>query len=53
MNWPHKDAELSKEIKKLSRHDGLIIDEMGYVQQSREEMEVLCYRSDTNVAAYC
>ena len=29
------------EIKKLSRHDGLIIDEMGYVQQSREEMEVL------------
>jgi DNA replication protein DnaC len=32
---------LSKEIKKLARHDGLIIDEMGYVQQSREEMEVL------------
>jgi DNA replication protein DnaC len=32
---------LSKEIKKLGRHDGLIIDQMGYVQQSREEMEVL------------
>src|ERR1039458_9360425 len=32
---------LSKEIKKLARHDGLLIDEMGYVQQSREEMEVL------------
>ena len=36
-----RDLRLSKEIKKLSRHDGLIIDEMGYVQQSREEMEVL------------
>ena len=34
-------SRLSKEIKKLARHDGLIIDEMGYVQQSREEMEVL------------
>ena len=36
-----RDLRLSKEIKKLARHDGLIIDEMGYVQQSREEMEVL------------
>jgi DNA replication protein DnaC len=36
-----RDLRLSKEIKKLSRYDGLIIDEMGYVQQSREEMEVL------------
>ena len=36
-----RDLRLSKEIKKLSRHAGLIIDEMGYVQQSREEMEVL------------
>jgi DNA replication protein DnaC len=36
-----RDLCLSREIKKLSRHDGLIIDEMGYVQQSREEMEVL------------
>jgi DNA replication protein DnaC len=35
-----RDLRLSKEIKKLARHDGLIIDEMGYVQQSREEMEV-------------
>jgi DNA replication protein DnaC len=32
---------LSKEIKKLARHDGLIIDEMGHVQQCREEIEVL------------
>ena len=36
-----RDLRLSKEIKKLARHGGLIIDEMGYVQQSREEMEVL------------
>ena len=36
-----RDLRLSREIKKLSRYDGLIIDEMGYVQQSREEMEVL------------
>lgn len=35
------DLRLSREIKKLGRHDGLIIDEMSYVQQSREEMEVL------------
>src|SRR5207247_6993298 len=30
-----------KEIKRLAKYDGLIIDEMGYVQQTREEMEVL------------
>jgi DNA replication protein DnaC len=28
-------------LKKLARYDGLIIDDIGYVQQSREEMEVL------------
>ena len=36
-----RELQLRKEIKKLARYDGLIIDEMGYVQQSREEMEVL------------
>ena len=36
-----RDLRLSKEIKRLAKYDGLIIDEMGYVQQSREEMEVL------------
>jgi DNA replication protein DnaC len=36
-----RDLRLAKEIKKLAKYDGLIIDEMGYVQQSREEMEVL------------
>ena len=36
-----RDLRLSKEIKKLAKLDGLIIDDMGYVQQNREEMEVL------------
>ncbi len=36
-----RDLRLSKAIKRLAKYDGLIIDEMGYVQQSREEMEVL------------
>jgi DNA replication protein DnaC len=36
-----RDLRLTKVIKKLSRQDGLIIDDLGYVQQSREEMEVL------------
>ena len=35
-----RDLRLSKAIKELARYDGLIIDEMGYVQQSWEEMEV-------------
>lgn len=36
-----RDLRLSKVIKKLAGFDGLIIDDLGYVQQSREEMEVL------------
>jgi DNA replication protein DnaC len=36
-----RDLRLGKEIKKLAKYDGLIVDEMGYVQQSREEMEVM------------
>ena len=36
-----RELRLSRCIKQLAKHDGLIIDEMGYVQQSREEMEVL------------
>jgi DNA replication protein DnaC len=36
-----RDLRLAKVINKLSRCDGLIIDDLGYVQQSREEMEVL------------
>ncbi len=36
-----RDLRLEKWIKKLSRYEALIIDDLGYVQQSREEMEVL------------
>jgi len=36
-----RDLELSKMLKKLSRFDVVIIDDFGYVQQNREEMEVL------------
>jgi DNA replication protein DnaC len=36
-----RDLKLSRTLKKLSRFDALIIDDIGYVQQSREEMEVL------------
>ena len=36
-----KALQLAAFIKKLSRFDALIIDDIGYVQQSREEMEVL------------
>jgi DNA replication protein DnaC len=32
---------LEKELRRLDKHEGLIIDDIGYVQQSREEMEVL------------
>lgn len=35
------ELTLEKQLKKLSRFDALIIDDIGYVQQSREEMEVL------------
>jgi DNA replication protein DnaC len=36
-----RDLRLSRYLKKLSSFDVLIIDDLGYVQQSREEMEVL------------
>ncbi|MBD3347784.1 MAG: AAA family ATPase [Candidatus Eisenbacteria bacterium] len=36
-----RDLRLTRVLKRLSRCDGLIIDDLGYVQQSREEMEVL------------
>lgn len=36
-----KELELTKKLKKLSRFDAVVIDDIGYVQQSREEMEVL------------
>lgn len=33
--------ELEKELKKLDRFDVVVLDDIGYVQQNREEMEVL------------
>ena len=34
-----KELEMTRKLKKLSRFDAVIIDDIGYVQQSREEME--------------
>jgi DNA replication protein DnaC len=36
-----RDLKLSRYLKRLSKFEVLIIDDLGYVQQSREEMEVL------------
>ncbi len=36
-----KELELPKMLRKMSRNDAILIDDIGYVQQSREEMEVL------------
>jgi DNA replication protein DnaC len=36
-----RDLRLPKLFKQLASFEGLIIDDLGYVQQSREEMEVL------------
>lgn len=36
-----RDLELPRRLKQLSRFDALIIDDIGYVQQDRDEMEVL------------
>lgn len=36
-----RDLNLPKELKKLNRYDAIIIDDIGYVQQNRDEMEVL------------
>lgn len=36
-----RDLKLSRVLKKWSKFDLIIIDDIGYVQQSREEMEVL------------
>lgn len=35
------ELRLDKHLKKLSRFDALILDDIGYVQQDRQEMEVL------------
>ena len=45
---------MSKVVKKLSRYDAVITDDIGYVQHSRQEMEVqFTFLADrvTNAAA--
>jgi len=36
-----RDLRLSQELKRLDRYEALLIDDIGYVQQDRDEMEVL------------
>jgi DNA replication protein DnaC len=36
-----RELKLSRMFKRLSRYEILVLDDLGYVQQSREEMEVL------------
>lgn len=36
-----RDLELERELRRLDRFEVLMLDDLGYVQQSREEMEVL------------
>lgn len=36
-----RDLKLSRLIKRYSRYEGMIIDDLGYIRQSREEMEVV------------
>ncbi len=36
-----RDLEIEKQLKKLDKFDIIILDDIGYVQQGREEMEVL------------
>lgn len=36
-----KELDMTRKLKKLSKFDAVIIDDIGYVQQSRTEMEVL------------
>ena len=36
-----RDLKLARLLKRLSKYEALILDDIGYVQQSRQEMEVL------------
>jgi DNA replication protein DnaC len=36
-----RELKLGSVLKRLGKYEGLLIDDLGYVQQSREEMEVL------------
>jgi DNA replication protein DnaC len=36
-----RDLKLARVLKRLARYDAIVVDDIGYVQHSREEMEVL------------
>ncbi len=36
-----RELKLPRYLKRMSRYDGLVIDEVGYIHQNRDEMEVL------------
>jgi len=36
-----RDLELERELRRLDRFEVLILDDIGYVQQTRDEVEVL------------
>jgi DNA replication protein DnaC len=36
-----RDLQLEAMLRRLDRYDAIILDDLGYVQQGREEMEVL------------
>lgn len=36
-----RELRLSREIKRLGRFEGLIIDDLGYIQENREDMDVV------------
>jgi len=36
-----KELDLAKALKRFAKYDAILIDDIGYVQQTREEMEVL------------
>jgi len=50
-----RDLKLEKVVKRLAGFEALILDDLGYVQQSREEMEVCSrsWRNVTSVGACC
>ncbi|MDY0002524.1 MAG: hypothetical protein RBU30_14610 [Polyangia bacterium] len=36
-----RDLLLEQELRRLGRFDAVIVDDLGYIQQDRDEMEVL------------
>jgi DNA replication protein DnaC len=36
-----RDLKLSRQIQRYARYEGMIIDDLGYIRQTREEMEVV------------